>query len=114
MSLALIAMYALCAATGVVSYFVSRGPDGQFTAFFIGFTAIAMVYLTLAWVTRHQTIGLHIGIHLVLFIAAIAVGMSPRPHLDEMAAMLYLLAPLASAVTITLAVLIRVLCRWIA
>jgi hypothetical protein len=113
MSPALIAMYALCAVTGMVSYFVSRGPDGQFTAFFIGFAVIAVIYLTLAWVTRHQTIGLHIGIHLVLLAAAIAIGMSPKPHLDEMAGMLYLLAPLASAATIILALLIRLLGRWI-
>jgi len=105
-------MYLLSVVIGMTSYLVSRGPDGRFTAFFIAFTIVAIVYVGLAWLTRHQPIWLHLGAHLLLFGGAAALGMWPKPHLDEMAGMMYLFIPSAIAGTIVLASLARLLARW--
>ena len=109
----LTAMYLLSVVIGVTSYLVSRGPDGKFTAFFVAFAVIAVVYVALAWVTRHRPIWPHIGVHLVLFTSAAGLGMAPKPHLDEMAGMLYMFLPAAIAGMILLASLARFLARWI-
>ena len=69
--------------------------------------------MALAWVTRHRPIWPHIGIHLVLFAGLAALGMAPKPHLDEMAGMLYIFLPAAIAGMIILASLIRFLARWV-
>jgi hypothetical protein len=105
-------MYLLSVAIGVASFFVSRGPDGKFIAFYFVFAVIAAVYVTLAWITRQQPIWPHIGVHLFLFCGAIAAGMAPKPHLDEMAGMLYMFAPAAIVGMILLASGVRLLARW--
>ena len=106
-------MYLLSVVIGVASFLVSRGPDGRFTAFFVIFSVIAVAYVTLAWTTRHQPVWLHIGAHLLLFSAAVALGMAPKPRLDEMAGMMYLFAPGAVVGMILLACVARFLARWL-
>ncbi len=105
-------MYLLSLAFAGTAYAVSRGPDGALLGFILGFGVLGLIYLGLAWITRHQPIWPHIAIHPLLFCAVIAFAMAPRPHLDEMAGMLYLLAPLAVGVMTVLAVLIRLAGRW--
>lgn len=109
----LTAMYLLSIVIGVTSFLVSRGPDGNFMLFFAAFAVIAVAYVTLAWVTRHQAIWPHIGVQLVLFAGVAALGMAPKPHLDEMAGMLYLFLPAAIVGMIILGSLARFLARWI-
>ena len=106
-------MYLLSLVAGIASYFVSRGPDGRLTAFFATFTIIAVVYVLLAWITRHQPIWPHLLAHLALFIIAVAVGMSPKPRLDEMAGMMYFFAPAFVIGMIVLGCVARFLARWV-
>ena len=106
-------MYVLSVVIGVTSYLVSRGPDGKLVYFFWAFGAIGAAYVTLAWLTRHQSIWLHIAAHFVLFGAGTALGMFPKPHLDEMAGMLYLFAPAAIVGMFVLACVARLLGRWV-
>ena len=106
-------MYLLRIVIGVASFLVSRGPDGKLLLFLAAFALIAAAYIGLAWNTRHQPIWPHIGAHLILFIAAAALGMLPKPHLTEMAGMLYMLVPAAIAGMVIFASLVRFLARWI-
>ena len=112
MSTPLILMYLLTVAIGVASFFVSRGPDGDLTVFYVAFTVIAVAYVALAWITRHQPIWSHLGAHLLLFCGAAAVGMAPKPRLDGMAGMLYMFVPAAIVGMIVLASIARFLARW--
>ena len=105
-------MYLLVVVVGVASYAISRGPDGKFIEFYVTFLLIAAAYVALAWITRYQAIWLHIGAHLLLFSAAAAIGMAPKPHLDEMAGMLYLFTPAAIVGMVFLACLVRLASRW--
>ena len=107
----LLLMYLLSVVIGATSFLVSRGPDGRFNAFFVGFALIAIAYVTLAWLTRHQPILLHIGVHLLLFLGVAALGMMPRPRLDEMAGMMYMFLPAAIVAMIILGCLARSLGR---
>ena len=109
----LLIMYLLSVVIGLASFFVSRGPDGRFIEFYFIFATIAVAYVALAWVTRHQPIWLHIGGHLLLFCAIAALGMKPKPHLDEMAGMLYMFVPGAIIGMVIVACLIRLAARWI-
>jgi len=109
----LVIMYLLGVVIGIASYFVSRGPDGRLIEFYFIFATIAVVYVGLAWATRHQPIWLHIGGQLLLFGAAAALGLMPKPHLEEMAGMLYLFIPAAIVGMIVLACLVRLAARWI-
>jgi FtsH-binding integral membrane protein len=109
----LTAMYLLSVAIGVMAFLVSRGPDGNLLLFLASFAVIGVVYVTLAWVTRHQPIWLHLGAHSLLFVGAAALGMAPKPHLNEMGGMLYLLLPAAIVVMVALACVVRLLARWI-
>lgn len=111
MTIPLKSMYLLGVAIGLASFLVSRGPDGHLTGFFIAFSAIAVTYWVLAWMTRHQAMWSHIGAHLMLFGVAVVMGMLPKPHLEEMAAMLYLFAPVAIIAMVIVACLIRLLGR---
>jgi hypothetical protein len=67
--------------------------------------------VALAWVTRFQPIWPHIGAHLVVFLGAAALGMAPKPHLTEMAGMLYWFIPAAVVGMILLASVARLLGR---
>lgn len=106
-------MYLLSIAVGVASFLVSRGPDGRLLMFFATFAVIAAAYVTLAWVTRHQPIWLHLGAHLLLFLGVAALGMLPKPHLSEMGGTLYLMLPAAIVVMVALACVVRFLARWV-
>jgi hypothetical protein len=105
-------MYLLSAVIGITSYLVSRGPDGRMMEFFWAFGTIAVVYVALAWLTRHQPIWWHLGAHVLLFGVAATIGMWPKPRLDEMAGMLYLFTPLALVGMFLLASAARFLARW--
>ena len=105
-------MYLLSGLTGILAYAVSRGPDGRLLGCVIGFAVIAIVYVSLAWVTRHQPIWPHLAAHLVLFCAASALGMLPKPHLDEMAGMMYVFVPAIILAMLGLASAARLLARW--
>lgn len=113
MSTSVAAMYLLGVVIGIVSFLVSRGPDGRLVLFFIAFATIAVAYVTLAWITRHQPVWWHLLAQAGLFLGAAALGMSPRPRLDEMAGMLYLFVPAAIVGMILLGVIVRLLARWI-
>jgi hypothetical protein len=106
-------MYLLSVVIGVTSYLVSRGPDGKLVHFFWAFGAIAVAYVALAWLTRHQPIWLHLAAHVVLFGAATALGMLPKPHLEEMAGMLYMFAAAVIVGMFILACVARLLGRWV-
>jgi hypothetical protein len=109
---ALNAMYLLGLAIGAASFLVTRGPDGKLSAFLMSFAVIATIYVALAWTTRHQPIWPHLGAHLAVFLGAAALGMAPKPHLSEMAGMLYLLLPASIVSMVALASLVRLLARW--
>ncbi len=109
----LTAMYLLGIVIGVTAFLVSRGPDGNLFLFLASFAVIGALYVTLAWVTRHQPIWLHLGAHVLLFVGVAALGMAPKPHLNEMGGMLYLLLPGAILAIIALACVARLLARWI-
>lgn len=106
-------MYLLSIVAGIASYFVSRGPDGRLMAFFATFTVIGALYVGLAWITRHQPIWPHLLAHLACFGVAVAIGMSPKPRLDEMAGMMYFFAPAFVIGMIVLGCVARFLARWI-
>ncbi len=55
----------------------------------------------------------HIGAHLLLFLGAATLGMTPKPHLSEMAGMMHMFLPIAIAGIIALGCLARFLARWI-
>jgi hypothetical protein len=105
-------MYLLSIPLGITAYVVSRGPDGRLHLFFVGFAIMALTYVTLAWITRHQAIWGHLPVHLLLYLGIMALGMAPKPRLDEMAGMMYLFAPLAIVATVILACLVRLIARW--
>lgn len=106
-------MHLLSLVVGIVSYVVSRGPDGRLLLFLASYVLIAVAYVTLAWVTRHQAIWLHLPVNLPLFLAMMALGMAPKPRLDEMAGMMYLFAALGLVIMLVLASIARLLARWI-
>lgn len=105
-------MYLLSVVIGITSFLVSRGPDGKLTHFFVIFSLIAVAYIALAWMTRHLPLWPHIGAHVVLFGGVAALGMVPKPHLDGMAGMLYMMLPAALALMFVLACVARLLARW--
>ncbi len=106
-------MYLLSIVIGVASFIVSRGPDGKPFLFLGTFAMITVVYIWLAWVTRRQAMWTHIGLQFALFVGAAGLGMTPKPHLEEMAGMLYMMLPAAIAGMIVLAILARLLARWV-
>ena len=106
-------MYLLTVLITVASFAVTRGPDGRLVIALVAFGLIGITYVALAWITRNQPIWLHVLAHLVLFTAGAAVGMAPKPRLEEMAGMLYFLIPGLVIIMIALASLARLSARWL-
>lgn len=113
MTTPLLLMYLLSVAIGAMSFVVSRGPDGKLMVFSVSFALIAIVYVGLAWITRHQPIWLHVGAHLLLFAGAAALGMLPKPNLDGMAGMLYMFIYASIIGMVLLACVARLVARWV-
>jgi hypothetical protein len=84
----LIVMPLLC---GVISFGVTRGPDGDLSGCLLYFTIAGLFDWVFLGRSKHQPTVLYRVALLILCLVAAFVGWSIAPHLDEMAGLIYYL-----------------------